>query len=362
MASQSLIDELTAACADADLGRRATILAQLTNLFISGRAAYDEQQIALFDDVLIRLSEQVEIVARTRLSERLASISDPPCGIIRTLAKDQNIAVALPVLTDCELDDDTLTEVARTSGQGHLEAIARRPSVSEPVTEILTERGNKTVLLSVIGNPGARFCESSYSHIVERSGGDPDLAASVWRRSNVPRHHLVRLFIEASDAARIKLEGIDPKRGKVIREVVAAISRDMQGQARSDSRDYQVAIEEIRRINSEGRLNNSALKEFARANKFDEVAVALSMMCDLPIEVVERGLVQDRSEVIVVFARAAGLDWDATRAILQMEARSGAQSRQHLELALGNFAKLTLSTARKAIQFYQMRARSGAIC
>src|ERR1700726_1781307 len=117
MASQSLIDELTASCADADPGRRASILARLTNLFISGRAAYDEQQIALFDDVLIRLSEQVEIVALRRLSKRLAAISDPPCGIIRTLAKDQNTEVALPVLPDCELDDDTLTEVASNGGQ-----------------------------------------------------------------------------------------------------------------------------------------------------------------------------------------------------------------------------------------------------
>jgi uncharacterized protein (DUF2336 family) len=360
MASQSLIDELTASCADVDLGRRATILARLTNLFISGRAAYDEHQIALFDDVLIRLSEQVEIVARTRLSERLASISDPPCGIIRALAKDQNIVVALPVLTDCKLDDDTLTEVARTSGQCHLEAIARRPSVSEPVTEILTERGNKTVLLSVIGNPGARFYESSYSHIVERSGGDPDLAARIWQRNDVPRHHLVKVFIEASDAARIKLEGIDPKRGKLIREVVAGISREMQGKARSDSSDYRAATDVIKRINSEGGLNSLALKEFARDNKFDEVAVALSTMCNLPIEVVERGLVQDRSEVIVVLAKAAGLDWEATRTILQMEARSGAKSRRQLELALGNFTKLTLGTAQKAIQFYRMRARSGA--
>jgi hypothetical protein len=91
-----------------------------------GRAAHDEQQIALFDDVLIRLSEQVEIVARRRLSKRLAAISDPPCGIIRTLAKDQNKEVALPVLPDCELDDDALTKVATTNGQGHLQAIARR--------------------------------------------------------------------------------------------------------------------------------------------------------------------------------------------------------------------------------------------
>jgi hypothetical protein len=58
-----LIEELTASCADVGLGRRATILARLTNLFISGRTAYDAQQIALFGDVLIRLSEQVEIVA-----------------------------------------------------------------------------------------------------------------------------------------------------------------------------------------------------------------------------------------------------------------------------------------------------------
>jgi hypothetical protein len=83
-------------------------------------------------------------------------------------------------------------------------------------------------------------------------------------------------------------------------------------------------------------------------------------MCDLPIEVVERGLVQDRSEVIVVIAKAAGLDWEATRAILEMEARKGAKSRQYLELELGNFMKLSAGTAQKAIQFYRMRARSGA--
>lgn len=362
MASPSLIDELTASYADVDLSKRATILARLTNLFISGRAAYDEQQIALFDDVLIRLSEQVEIVARTCLSERLAAISDPPCGIIRTLAKDQNITVALPILADCDrLDDDTLTDVAKTSGQDHLQAIAGRTSVSEPVTKILTERGNKTVLLSVVDNPGARFYESSYSQIVERSGSDPDLAARVWLRNDVPRHHLVRLFIEASDAARIKLESIDPKRGKVIREVVAGISREMQGKVRNDSRNYQAAIEVIERTNSEGRLNSLTVLEFARDNKFDEVAVSLSLMCNLPIEVVERGLVQDRSEVIAVIAKAAGLDWEAARTILQMEARRGSKSRQHFELALGSFTKLTLSTAQKAVQFYRMRARSGAI-
>ena len=63
----------------------------------------------------------------------------------------------------------------------------------------------------------------------------------------------------------------------------------MPSMARGDSRNYQVAIESIKRINSESRLNDSALKGFARANEFDEVAVALSMMCDLPINVVERG-------------------------------------------------------------------------
>lgn len=174
------------------------------------------------------------------------------------------------------------------------------------------------------------------------------------------RHHLVRLFIEASDAARIKLKGIDPKRGKLIREVIAGISQEMQDNARGDSRDHQLAIEAVRWINSEGRLNNAALKDFARANQFDEVAVAFDDVRSAD-RGLERGLVQDRSEVIVVLTRAAELDWDSTQAILQMDARSGAQSRQQLELALGNFTKLTLSTAQKAIQFYRMRARSGAI-
>jgi hypothetical protein len=84
MASQSLIDELTASYPDVDLGSENPGTADESFHLRPDRL----QQIALFDDVLIRW----KIVAQTRLSERLAAISDPPRGIIRTPEHSRGIS------------------------------------------------------------------------------------------------------------------------------------------------------------------------------------------------------------------------------------------------------------------------------
>ncbi len=67
-----------------------------------------------------------------------------------------------------------------------------------------------------------------------------------------------------------------------------------------------------------GALDAGKLQEFANEQKFDETAVALSVLCDLPIGFVERGLVQERSDLVLIFAKALGLDWETTRLILML--------------------------------------------
>ena len=61
------------------------------------------------------------------LAQRLAPIPKAPPKIIHTLAFDDLIEVAAPVLSQSErLDDAALMENARNKSQGHLLAISNR--------------------------------------------------------------------------------------------------------------------------------------------------------------------------------------------------------------------------------------------
>jgi hypothetical protein len=83
-------------------------------------------------------------------------------------------------------------------------------------------------------------------------------------------------------------------------------------------------------------------------------------MSDLPIALVERAMVDDRSDRIIVLARAIGLSWDATKAILLIQAGTKGSSTQELEQCLASFVKLKTETATKAIRFYRLRERASS--
>ena len=69
-------------------------------------------------------------------------------------------------------------------------------------------------------------------------------------------------------------------------------------------------------LHKSGKLDEVRLANFAQAGKFDETAVALSMLCDLPIGLIERAFVQNWSEQLLVLAKAIDLSWDTTKMML----------------------------------------------
>ena len=123
----SLIDEIEDALDSATEEKRTAALWRITDLFIAGADNYTEEHVTLFDDVIARLAATIEKNARAKLSSRLARIPNAPIGVIRTLAADNDIAVAQPVLRHSQrLDDGYLAVTAATQSQQHLLAIAQR--------------------------------------------------------------------------------------------------------------------------------------------------------------------------------------------------------------------------------------------
>src|SRR5262245_53608526 len=121
------IGEIDAAVALVAPEPRAQTLGQLTDLFVEHAAGFSDDEISLFDDVIVRLAVDIEIQAKIVLAQCLAAVPKAPRNVIRMLAFDDDAEVAAPVLTHSErLDEPSLVENARTKSQKHLFAISRR--------------------------------------------------------------------------------------------------------------------------------------------------------------------------------------------------------------------------------------------
>lgn len=356
---QYLIDQLEEVIAGKDIGRRAMMLRRVTDLFALGSGKMSAEQIALFDDVMDRLVEKIDTAARATFGDVLAMFPDAPPKVIRRLALDDAINVAGPVLSHSgRVDDTTLVEGAKTKSQEHLLAISRRKALAVLVTDVLVQRGNQNVVLSTAGNPGAAFSEFGYSTLVQRSSNDGDLAACVWLRPEIPRQHLLKLFVEASESVKRELTKKDPHKAAVIQEVVAQAADQIQSRTRAKSAGFVAAQAIVQSLREKGGLGEPQLAEFARAGKFDETIVALSMICDLPMGLIERAFVDERSEQIIVLAKATGLSWETTKFILSLQVGTNDRSTHKFDRHFETFMQLKAETAKKAINFYRIRARA----
>jgi len=359
-AQDSLISELEEAISHGSDERRAKTLRRVTDLFVFGSGHFSPDHIALFDGVFTHLIAHIEQSARAILANQLAPISNAPPKAIRTLAFDDAIDVAGPVLTrSAQLDNVALVENARTKSQQHLLAISKRKTLAETVTDVLVERGDRQVALSAAENPGAKFSEAGYIRLVKRAEGDDQLAQSVGSRAEIPRHHFLRILAKASQAVRAKLEATKEHSAGEVQRVIAEVATEIQ-KAVPRSRSYSAATALTNAMKAEGRLRESDIEAFARDKRFEETTAALAVLSELPTEVVERAIVHDRVESILIIAKAIGLSWSTVKAILALRAADkGGLSKHEFDNCLTLFTRLKPETARQVLKFQFKDAGAG---
>ncbi len=352
----ALIYELEEALSHGSAERRAKTLRRITDLFVFGSSQFSKEHIAVFDNVFKHLIADIERSARVTLADRLALLPHAPPQVIRTLAFDDEIDVAGPVLTRSEqLDNATLVENARTKSQQHLLAISRRKAIAETVTDVLVERGNRDVALSAAQNAGANFSETGYIRLVRRSEGDDELAKAVGSRPEIPRQQFLKLLTTASAAVRHVLEAANPGHAREVRDVVAEVTSAIQLKTATASRDFAAAQALVESLRTAGRLTEGNIVAFARAGKFEETAVALATMCGVPIDIVERAMVQDSAETILIVAKAIGLSWATTQAVLMLSGDKHGMPANSLEQCRIVYNKLKRETALQVVKFHQTR-------
>ena len=354
----SFIPELEAVIAQGSVERRVKALDHLTSMFLSVCDTLDENKIEILDELFLRLSTDIEMVARRALALRLADEERAPRRTIMSLAEDDEIQVAQPILSRSKrLDDAALIKIITTKSQEYLLAVSIRQSLAPSVTDVLVTRGDPIVLRSTARNKGARFSEQGYKRLVARTEDDDELAESVGSRQDIPRYLFLEVLKKASEAVRAKLQAAHPALSQEIERTIADVVGVIRKKAIEGARNYEAARNQVQSLQAAGRLGAGEVEAFACAGLIEETVVALAALGNLSIEVVERALMQDRSELLIIMARAIGLPWSTTKSLLVLRGGSTGVSVAAVEQALAAFERLKPSTAQQAIRFYLLRGK-----
>ena len=349
----ALVAEVEEAIARGTSRQRCEILRRVTDMFVLGSHRYSDEEIDLLDDVFSRLAAEIEASARSLLAMRLAPIPNAPPRIIRTLAIDDAADVACPILIQSErLADSTLVEVAREKGQEHLFAISRRSTLSEAVTDILVDRGDQLVVLSIAENRGAVLSDFGFSVLVKRAEGEDRLAASVGARPEIPPHLFAKLLAKASRAVRAKLEAAHPNALGEVQRTIAEVADRLHVEKIEASPSYATAKALIEPLHRSGRLDDQ-LAVFANAGRLEEVVAGLALRCQLSLQTIERAILQERSDKVLILGRAIELSWPTVKAILLLRVAQGIMPAAEMTKARAVFERLEIATAQEVVQFYR---------
>src|SRR6201996_1059737 len=140
--AKSLFGELDEAVLLRSPVKRAKALRYVADRLTVG--SFTKNEIWIFGEVISRLAEAIEVEARSRLAEQLATMAQAPVNAVEKLAFDDSISVAGPVLRHSErLNPRALIENIRTKSQQHMLAISQRKSLPVAVTDELIRYGNR---------------------------------------------------------------------------------------------------------------------------------------------------------------------------------------------------------------------------
>jgi uncharacterized protein (DUF2336 family) len=368
-ANLSIVAEIDTALTAASEAKGLEAVKRVTDLFLSSAGQYDAEQIELFDNVLERLIKTIEIravadisarIALAELSTQLAPVSQAPPAVVRRLARNDEISIAGPVLTEsARLSEDDLIDIAQSKGEAHLLAVAGRWWLKEVVTDALLARQYPSVSRRIVKNPGARVSAAGFAVVVAQAESDPELAVETGIRVDLPPTLRDQLLRNATETVRARLLSRAPAHlfeeiRKAIAAVAAGVHRDM-----SRTYDFAGAKRLVAAMANEGKLNEETLRGFAEQRRYEETIASLALLSKSRVEVIRPLMQSLRDDGVLVPCKAADLGWKTVKAVLQCRFATGSMSPLELAKAEREFANMTMENARRLLRFWQVRTSSG---
>src|SRR5207247_573827 len=163
------------------------------------------------------------------------------------------------------------------------------------------------------------------------------IARAMLARNDLPRQYFLKLIENASASVRAKLAAAIPAAPAAITAAVNDVATTMSRNARKTSRRHVNAIRDAHQRLSAGSITETNVHATAVAQRFERTVVALARLGRFPVDLVERALLDEGEDMILLLARAAGCSWTTTKALLRMYAAKRKLSRHDMDRAFARF-------------------------
>ena len=169
---------------DGDTRIRSVLAQKLARLLPSlppaARATMESQALATLQSLVTDTATRVRAV----IAEIVADMHAAPHSLVLALARDTELEVADPVIRLSPLltTDDLLGLIATPPMEATLEAIARRPRLTQTLTDALAASPSSSAIAAMLGNHTAAIREATLDQLIARAGLHPGWHAPLAHR------------------------------------------------------------------------------------------------------------------------------------------------------------------------------------
>jgi len=355
--ARQCLDEIADLYQSGPIEKGADLLERVADLFFLTVDQQLAEDRSAFGDIMERMAIDADTLTRARFSERMSKAEFAPTDLIRGLARDE-ICVARPVLqySPCLREGD-LVSISSDAEQDRLMATAHRAELTEPVTDIIVERGDLNVLKVIISNTGAKFSAESRHRLSKTPELQKELQQVMRaRRDLAPSRfaHLKRLteaefWQQISEAAL--MTDVEPD----------DVQSETETPADEDNPEEQASKEPEKNPDKELRIaptnpaSEKALVNAAKSGKVVETVQFFAKITKLDEVMIEHCVFKAHIPALIVLCKAHSLAPSTFTTLLQLrENHTGTPVRDTVGL-LRRYEGMTTETAQRIIRFSDKR-------
>lgn len=326
-----------------------------------------DNEVRVFDEILLRMSRIETLSVRAKLARSLSHLSRGPAQTVKELSYDLHSEVASPLLSGSVLAlDEDLIAIAHVRSQQHLDAIAKRPHVSIPVTDVVVWRGTWPVLRTLSANRTARLSHGGLLRLVAISQGDGHITVALTKRQDVPpetRKVLLTQFRQMVETRQPPFCGENSGLSLESSRMPAILAPQVSaGDALSDRR-LRAAVARVRSLEAQRPLAPVDIADALTRENLAEALAVIAYLAETEIDVLARsvtGTGPTRHHALLIM-KAADLPWTLVERVLLDVVRvvtPGADpAPSQISAQRQTYAKLLRRSAQRALKAIHLRSR-----
>lgn len=330
--------------------KRLELLRRIADTFAVENEGSSSSVQYLLDEIVTKLVDQIERDDRPAASSSIAKLERLPEGVVESLAFDNDIAVARPIIQDYRgLPSAVLVDLASKGSQSHLEAIAGRNALETAVTDIVVQRGDGQVVRTLAANQTAQFSRFGMSTMISRSEQDEHLRELLVGRTDLSLEAIGQLLPLVSQqlAERLRSSDLTFAPSVVQDQVVNWVS--------DRKKNIAQVTRSIERIRSGAEKLDNALTALVIERRLFDVATVIAGVSDFDRDYGFSLVTQGKIDNVVVLLRALGVAWPAAEGVLTLRINKLGSQMCGPMITEAAYESVDVAGAQRVIRFLKVR-------